>query len=294
VVAVFALLTALSNAVSVTTQHIASTSNPRLESGWRLVLYLFRNPLWLLGWVALAGAFIFQALALHNGQISVVQPLLVTELIFGLMLRRFWIHQSILLAAWCGAALTCVGLAVFLVAGEPRGGRPTPTSQHWIAATAACSAAAAVLAVLAQRGSPGRRAALYASAAAVMWALVAVFIKTVTVTLTQFGVGGMFLHWPVYALAVSGAAGVVLQQAALHAGPLRSSQPFLVIIDPLVSIALSVWLFNEHFIPNAVVLAIAATAFAVMCVGVVLVTQTAPATMDADTPVTAGSSQAES
>ena len=117
-----------------------------------------------------------------------------------------------------------------------------------------------------------------------MWALVAVFIKTVTVTLTQFGVGGMFLHWPVYALAVSGAAGVVLQQAALHAGPLRSSQPFLVIIDPLVSIALSVWLFNEHFIPNAVVLAIAATAFAVMCVGVVLVTQTAPATMDADTP----------
>jgi drug/metabolite transporter (DMT)-like permease len=294
VVAVFALLTALSNAVSVTTQHIASTSGPRRESGWRLVLYLFRNPLWLLGWVALAGAFIFQALALHNGQISVVQPLLVTELIFGLVLRRFWIHQSILLAAWGGAALTCVGLAVFLVAGEPRGGHPTPTSRHWIAATAACCAAAAVLVVLAQRGSPGRRAALYASAAAVLWALVAVFIKTVTVTLSQFGVGGMFLHWPVYALAVSGAAGVLLQQAALHAGPLRSSQPFLVIIDPLVSIVLSVWLFNEHFIPNAVILAIAAMAFAVMCVGVVLVTQTAPATMDADTPVTAGSSHAES
>ena len=282
-VIVFALLTALSNAVSVTTQHIASTADPNGSSGWRLVLSLFRNPLWLFGWAALAGSFLFQALALHNGPISVVQPLLVTELIFALVLRRFWIHQSILLVTWGGGALACAGLAVFLVAAEPRGGQPTPTSHHWIAAAAACIAGAAVLAVLAQWGSPGRRAALYASAAATMWALVAVFIKTTTDTLTQFGVGGMFLHWPVYALAVSGVAGVLLEQAALHVGPLRISQPFLVIIDPLVSIALSVWLFNERFIPDATVLAVAAIAFAVMCAGVVLLTQTAPATMQADT-----------
>jgi hypothetical protein len=55
----------------------------------------------------------------------------------------------------------------------------------------------------------------------------------------------------------------------------------LVIIDPIVSIALSVWLFDEHFIPNAAVLAVAAAAFAVMCIGVILLTQTAPATMNA-------------
>ena len=283
VVIVFALLTALSNAVSVTTQHIASTADPHRSSGWRLVLYLFRSPLWLFGWAALAGSFLFQALALHNGPISVVQPLLVTELIFALVLRRFWIHQSILLVTWGGGALACVGLAVFLVAGEPRGGQPTPTSHHWIAAAAACGGGAAVLVALAQWGSPSRRAALYASAAGTMWALVAVFIKTMTDTLTQFGVGGMFLHWPVYALAVSGVAGVLLEQAALHVGPLRISQPFLVIIDPLVSIALSVWLFDEHFIPDAAILAVAAIAFAVMCAGVVLLTQTAPATMQAGT-----------
>jgi drug/metabolite transporter (DMT)-like permease len=283
VVIVFALLAALSNAVSVTTQHIASTADPRRSAGWRIVLYLFRNPLWLFGWVALAGSFLFQALALHNGMVSVVQPLLVTELIFALVLRRFWIHQSILPVTWGGAALACAGLAVFLVAGEPRGGQPTPTSRHWIAAAVTCTAGAAVLAALAQRGSPSRRAALYASAAAILWALVAVVIKTTTDTLTQFGVGGMFTHWPVYALAVSGVAGVLLQQAALHVGPLRISQPFLVIIDPLVSVALSVWLFDERFLPDAAILTVAAIAFAVMCVGVVLLTQTAPATMAAGT-----------
>ena len=138
VVIVFALLTALSNAVSVTTQHIASTADPRRSSGWRLVLYLFRNPLWLFGWAALAGSFLFQALALHNGLISVVQPLLVTELIFALVLRRFWIHQSILPVTWGGAALTCAGLAVFLVAA----------AALWAAGHPLSAAALGVLAVV--------------------------------------------------------------------------------------------------------------------------------------------------
>ena len=280
-VIVFALLAALSNAVNVTTQHIASTADPRGSSGWRLVVYLARSPLWLFGWVALAGAFVFQALALNAGLLSIVQPLMATELIFALVLRQFWIHQSILPITWGGAALTCVGLAVFIVAGEPRGGRPTPTSQHWLGAAVACGATAAVLAALAQRGSPGWRAALYASAAGTVWALVATFIKTTTDTLTEFGLAGMFTHWPVYALAVGALAATLLQQAALHVGPLKVSQPFLVIVDPIVSIALSVWLFSEHFTSSAAVLAIAAAAFAVLCAGVVLLTQTAPATMDA-------------
>ena len=32
-------------------------------------------------------------------------------------------------------------------------------------------------------------------------------------------------HWPVYAMAAGGAAGVLLEQEALHVGPLRVSQP---------------------------------------------------------------------
>jgi drug/metabolite transporter (DMT)-like permease len=281
-VILFALLAALSNAVNEATQHVASTAAPSRSSGWRLVVYLFRNPLWLLGWVALIAAFVFQALALNHGQISVVQPLLATELVFMLLLRQVWIHQSIRPVTWAAAMVTCVGLAVFIAAGQPGGGEPTPTSGHWFAAALACCATAAVLAVLARWGSPSLRAALYGSASAVMWALVATFIKAATDTLTRFGVAGMFAHWPVYALAAGSVAALFLMQAALHVGPLRASQPFIVIIDPIVSIALSVWLFAEHFTADGAVLAIAAIGFAVMCAGVVLLTQTAPATMQAD------------
>jgi drug/metabolite transporter (DMT)-like permease len=283
-VIVFALLAALSNAINEATQHLASIAAPRRTSGWRLVAYLFRNPLWLFGWVALAGAFLFQALALHDGHISIVQPLLASELVFMLVLRRFWIRQSIRPVTWGAAAVTCVTLAVFVAAAEPQGGNTTPTSHHWLTALLACCVGAGVLAVLARWGSAGLRAALYASAAAVIWALVATFIKATTDTLTEFGVGGMFTRWPVYALAAGSVAALFLQQAALHVGPLRASQPFLVIIDPIVSIALSVWLFGEHFTDNNAALAVAAAGFAVMCGGVVLLTQTAPATMSADIP----------
>ena len=281
-VILFALLAALSNAVNEATQHVASTAAPSRSSGWQLVVYLFRSPLWLLGWAALIAAFLFQALALSQGQISVVQPLLATELVFMLLLRRVWIHQSIRPVTWAAAALTCVGLTVFIAAGQPGGGQPTPTSGHWFIAGLACCAVATVLTVLARWGSPSLRAALYGSASAVMWALVATFIKATTDTLTEFGVAGMFAHWPVYALAIGSVAALFLMQAALHVGPLRASQPFLVIIDPIVSIALSVWLFDEHFTADGAVLAIAAIGFAVMCAGVVLLTQTAPATMQAD------------
>jgi drug/metabolite transporter (DMT)-like permease len=283
VVVVFALLAALSNGTSAVTQHIASTASKLQLTGWRLIVFLVRKPLWLLGAVAQVAAFVFQALALHNGEISVVQPLLVTELVLVLVLRRVWLHQSIALAAWNGAVLACVGLSVFLVAGEPRGGRPVPESGHWIAAVAVIVVAAIALVLAGRRGSPSRRAALYAGAAGITWALEATLIKATTDTITQFGVGGMFLHWPVYAMAVGGAAGVLLEQEALHVGPLRVSQPIMVIIDPVVSIALSVWLFDEHFVPNGWVLAAAAAGFAVMCVGVVYLTRKAPETMEADT-----------
>jgi hypothetical protein len=279
---VFALLAALCNAVSVLTRHVASTADPDRPSGYRLISYLLRNPQWLAGWGAQVGAFAFQAVALQLGQVSVVQPLLVTELVMALVLRRVWIGQAVAGTAWAAAAAACAGLAVFIVAAEPRGGQSGPTSGHWTAAVVACVAAIAALVTLARSGSPARRAALYGTAAGITWAVEAAFIKSATNDLAQAGLGGLFTQWPVYAVAAGGAAGVIIEQAALQNGPLRVSQPLLVIIDPIVSIALSVWLFGEYFVINPGRLAAAAAGFAVMGGGVVALSVTAPATVERD------------
>jgi len=127
VVVLFALLAALSSAVSLTTQHIASTGDRRHSKGWRFILYLFHNPLWLFGWAAMGVSFIFQAIALHNGQRSIVQPLLVTELVFGLVLRRYWIDQADHLGG-CGADLPRSGRLPSGRSARGRSGQPDQRS----------------------------------------------------------------------------------------------------------------------------------------------------------------------
>jgi drug/metabolite transporter (DMT)-like permease len=275
----YALLAALCNALNVIAQHLGSITSAEKSKGWRFVVVLLRNPMWLAGWGALAGGFVFQALALHVGQLSVVQPLLVTELVFALALRRVWLHQSIRGVTWWAAALACVSLSLFLAMSEPQGGTQYPDSSAWATGAWGSVGAAVVLALLGMRGTVVRRTALLASGAAVMWALVATLVKTMTDTLTEFGVGGMFAHWPVYALAGAGLGAEVLHQTTLRVGPLSVSQPLLVIVNPIVSIALSVWIFQEHFTPDVARLAVGAVAFAAMCCSAAVLTQTAPPTM---------------
>jgi len=272
----FALTAAFSSAVNLITQHAASISAPKREKGWRLALYLLRHPLWLLGWAAAAGTFIFQALALHNGPMSVVQPVLVTELVFVLVLRRVWIHQRVAAAAWASVLVVCLALAVFLIAAEPTGGRLTPETKQWLSAGLVFGGLIVVLTLLGRTGPPARRAAVFAIAAALTWAMEATFLKAATDTLTAFGIPGMLIRWPVYALIGAGIAGTVLEQAALHVGPLSVSQPMLVIVNPFASIILSVWLFDERFTNSPAKIAVGVVSFAVMAAGVTMLTRTAP------------------
>jgi drug/metabolite transporter (DMT)-like permease len=281
----FALAAAFSNAVNVLTQHAASVSAPKRDKGWRLIAYLFRQPLWLLGWIGAVGGFAFQALALHYGQLSVVQPILVTELVFVLVLRRAWIRQDVAAAAWAAVLAVCVALAVFLTVAEPTGGHPAPETAEWLSALVAFGVAIALLSALGMRGSPVRRAAVFAVAAALAWALMATFIKTATDTLSTSGIGGMLTSWPVYALAAAAVTGTLLEQAALHVGPLSVSQPLLVIINPFASIALSVWLFDERFTDSPARITTAVLAFAVMTVGVIMLSRTAPQDLTPSTPL---------
>ena len=277
---IFALAAALSNAIHLMTQHTASAGVTHEHRNWHLVRYLIRQPLWLLGWAAAAGGFLFQAVALHGGQLAVVQSLLVTELVFALLLRRFWIRQHIAKTAWTAALVTCAALVIFLATAEPNGGHLRPDASDWIVASSVFGVIVAALALLARWGSPTRRAALYAIAASTTFALMAAFIKATTDVLANDGVIGTLEHWPVYALILAGVVGSVLQQAMLQAGPLSVSQPLIVVVDPAVAIVLSVWIFDERFTVNNFQRAAAAAAFCVMTVGVVVLSRSAPTDLE--------------
>jgi drug/metabolite transporter (DMT)-like permease len=283
--ALFAFGSAFANSLNLVTQHVASTAAPAAVKGWRLALYLVRNPLWLFGVAAMVGAFVLQALALNDGRLSVVQSILVTELVFTLVLGRLWLRRPVAAAAWVSASVTSAGLALFLVTSEPKGGHPQATPEAWLPALLVFGGASAVLTVLAAGGSPVRRAALYATASGIVWAVFATFLKSVDDVLAASGVVAVLERGAIYGLVVAGIVGTVLTQAALHHGPLSVSQPLMVIVNPLVSIALGIWLFGEHFEGSGWKTVFGAVGFGAMALGVVFLGRTAPslAAASADT-----------
>jgi hypothetical protein len=271
----FAFVSALFAGLNLLTQRVSSHAGPS-GSPRRLAAYLLRQPLWLFGVAAAIGSIACQAVALHLGSMARVQSIRVTELVFVLVLRRVWLHQPIRGAAWSSGALTCVGLGLFLAAAEPKGGDAGATPDAWLEVILVLGGTAVATAVLGARGSPKRRAALYGSSAALTAALFATFVKETTTIFGDDGPVATLTSWPLYAAVICGPASALLVQAALHVGPLTISQPLIVVIDPIVSVWVTVWLFAGYFTHDVGVISLGACGFLALIVGVVILTQTAP------------------
>ena len=242
----FGIATALSNAVALLTQHLPQIPTDHHRSRGATFVYLARQPLWLIGWLALAGSLLCQSVALHFGPLSVVQPLLVTELVMALLLRRLWRRQRLSRRAWISAAVTTLSLAAFLVLANPSGAQE-PRHSLWLATGSVTGTVIVACMVIGRRGSPTRRAASFAVATALSWAFEATLIKQLGDQWTQHGVVGVLSNWVLYVFVAVGLVGLFSEQTALQAGPLGVSQPLIVIVDPLASMALGATLFAERF-----------------------------------------------
>jgi drug/metabolite transporter (DMT)-like permease len=279
---VFAILSALSNACSAILQRLAVVNRtPAARPGFRTMIELVRQPAWLLGALFLAGTFGFQALALYFGPLSVVQPLLVTELIFTLGLRVFLLHDGIASRTWSAAFTICLGLAAFLVVASPAQGTHVPDAGQWLLAVGTRGPVVLALLLLGRYGSPARRAALVGAATAVVWSVDAAFVKQATDVLAHGGPLGLLTSWPLYAMIATGVLGTTLLQGAYAAGPLAASQSTLLIVDPLASILLGIELFHEQLGSGPGYVLGAVGSLAVLAAGVVMLSIWAPPVMTA-------------
>ena len=280
---VFAVLSALSNAGSAVLQRLAvvdRTSEAR--SLWRTAIDLVRQPVWLLGGLFLIGTFGFQALALYFGPLSMVQPVLVLELIFTLGLRVFLLHDGIASRTWSAALMICLGLGAFLVVASPSEGTHVPNAGQWMLAVGTRALIVVALLLLARYGSAARRAALFGAATAVVWSVDAAFMKQTVDELAHSGLPGLLTHWPLYAMIATGVLGTILLQAAYAVGPLAASQAPVLIVDPLASIVLGIELFHEQLRTGPGYVFGAVVSLAVLGAGVVMLSIWAPPVMKAE------------
>jgi drug/metabolite transporter (DMT)-like permease len=245
---VFALLGAASNATGTVLQRKAALSVPAEDAlRPRLMVDMVRQPVWLLGICGVAGAALFQALALVTGPLVLAQPIFILELPFALLISVPVLHRSLPGSGWVAVGCMVAGLAVALAAAAPSGGAEQAPMVRWIPAVVLCGGATALAVALARhRRSGAPRAALLGSAAAIANALTAALMKSAADTFSQHGGGAFLAAWQTYGFAVCGITAVFLLENALQAGSIAASQPALTLGDATVSLALGVFLYGEH------------------------------------------------
>ncbi|MFK0158653.1 DMT family transporter [Streptomyces sp. NPDC090493] len=241
----FAVLGAVSNAAGTAFQRKAASTVPG-RSGLRLLRVLMRRPAWAVGIAGVAGAAVFQALALVNGPMALVQPLFMLELPFALLIAVPLMHRRPSPEGWRTIGVVVAGLALLLASAAPSGGRQQASMQRWIPVLALTLGAIAVTVLLVRSSSsPLFRAAALATGAAIGNALTAALMKSATGRLADAGLAAFLTAWQTYGFALTGIAALLLLENALQAGPLVASQPALTIGDAAVSLLLGVALFDE-------------------------------------------------
>jgi drug/metabolite transporter (DMT)-like permease len=229
---------------------------------------LFHDRGWLLGLGLSILSYGFQALALTFGPLVLVQPLVVSELLFAIPVSARLRGLRLGPREWLAAAAVVAGLTVGLVSAAPGRGQPVQPIGRWLPALAAIGGltAAALLAFRLVRG-PARASALGFAGALVSGLQTALFAASLHL-LGQRG-WGTFVRWEPYSLIAASVLGGFLIQNAFQAGPLAASSPVVDSTLPVVSIGLGVFVFGEHVHTAGAALLGAGAGLALLIAGIV-------------------------
>jgi hypothetical protein len=177
--AVLATLAAVSFAFAATLWQRASMASGIEAGQGKAFLRLLTNWVWLLGLVAQIVGVLLQAAALDRGRVAIIQPLLVTTIIWALPLGYFLTHQTIAKRHIVGAAIIVVGLAIFGSLGDPAGGVDDAPTSDWIAAYLVIAAVCVGILLFGRRGGISAQAAIYGTVAGILYGVSAVLLKPV-------------------------------------------------------------------------------------------------------------------
>lgn len=240
-----AVFGALSFGMSSNLQYRATHQVPEHDTGDpTLFADLIRNRLWQYSIVLAGLGFGLQVVALRFGPVMLVQPLLVTSLLFYVLLTPVLAGRRPDGLRIVGAALALAGLIAFLLVGRPRDGGGRDLDPATILPLAIGLGVLLTLCLIAAASVARQwRSLPLALATGICYGVTAGLVRSLS---NRFGDGfpELLYHWQLYAICVLGPAGVLLNQNTFQAGRLGS--PALAIIttvDPLISIGVGLlWL----------------------------------------------------
>lgn len=284
-----AVLAACANAASSVLQRKANREIPQKENlSLKLIWSLLHKPVWFGGILAVIVGFLLQATALGEGELSVVEPILVLELPLTLILASRVFGSNMGPREWASTLVMTAGLAGLLYFLAPTPSRSDTVRPYvWLIGIGVNLAVVGALVAWGRQGPAGRggardgsgqgsngtrssshQAAVYGVAAGATFGLTAALMKGMTTRFSN-GFGALFTSWQIYAMVATGVFGIFLVQSALNAGRLIAAQPGLTLSDPIVSILWGVLAFHEKVSTDPVNLLLAALSTVLMAAAVV-------------------------
>ncbi|MGB3695999.1 MAG: DMT family transporter [Gordonia sp. (in: high G+C Gram-positive bacteria)] len=265
-----ALVAALLFAVAAVLQEKGTQGLPDDgATGVGFLTTLARRKVWVLGIIADIGGFAVQAAALAVGSLLMVQPLLVSTLLFALPLAAWSQKRRLVPREWFWAAVLTASLIVFIVVGEPGPGISAPSGQSWIVPIALMIPVVAGCVIWAGRMPHGtRRSLVLALAAGLLLGYSAPFTKT---GVDAFG-GGLLAglsSWEFWMMAVTATLGTLWQQSSYQAGDVQTSLPTVTVLKPIVAMALGLTIYQEHLKVGHLGDGIVIAALIVMCIATI-------------------------
>ncbi|MCG7610135.1 hypothetical protein BA059_11895 [Mycolicibacterium sp. (ex Dasyatis americana)] len=269
----FALCAAIFAAVGIVVRQRATMDVPP-EKGVSAVMLrtLLRRRLWWAGTASAVAGYVFQALALGFGSLLLVQPVLVSALLFALPLSARLAHRRVSRAEWLWALLLTGALTVFVALARASTGTYGVSVATTVIVAVVCTAAVGLCVLAATRSTNWRRAVLLALAVGVMFGVVAVLTKIVMHTIAVDGMLAVLTTPALYLVVALGVIATLLQQSAFHAGSLQTSVPTMLVLEPVVAVVLGSVVLGEHLAitgwqPLALSVAVGAMAAATIALG---------------------------
>lgn len=264
---------------------------------FRLLLDLMKVPRWLCGIGFMVIGQVLSALALSQGDVSRVAPLLATNLLFAMALARRISGQRLGRSGWAGVLLLSGGVAAFVAAGSPEGTEAADVDalRRWLV-LGSVVAVALLMVFIARHLRLAEEPPLLAGAAGVLYGLQDALTRDSSTVLDESGIGGLVTTWQPYVVVAAAVVGLVLVQSAFEAGPLRQSLPSLTAAEPLAGIACGIGFLGDTvrltpFALTGEILGLGAAVGGVFLLGRHPAMPTGIAERDDDEPVTDDSGQ---
>ena len=269
--ATLALIAAVLFALAAALQQKGALNLPTVSLAQpRSLVRLAGQTMWLLGTLSLVTGYLFQAGALDRGRLSVIQPLLVTTVVFALPLGYFLTNQHVGTREVIGAVVIIIGLGLFVYFGDPAGGKQNASNIQWAISIGLLSLLSILGLVSGSSRGLSMKAAVYGAVAGILFGLSSSLTKPTLDYLHQ-SARTMLSHWECYALAIAGVLGFLLQQVSLGTGRLAPSVAAVSVANPVVGILIGTLLFDERLSRPAWHVVIAVTGLGLALAGSVVI-----------------------